>query len=73
MMNVSFLPSCASYWGLPTSKMLSRTDTTLDLLVLQLVLHAALLAAILLGLLGMGLPVGAGTENNVLADGGSVE
>lgn len=53
--------------------MLSGTNTTLDLLVLQLVLHAALLASILLGLLGLCLPVGARTENDVLADGGSVE
>lgn len=53
--------------------MLSGTDTALDLLVLELVLHATLLAAILLGLLGLCLPVGARTENDVLADGGGVE
>lgn len=53
--------------------MLSGTDTALDLLVLELVLNAALLAALLLGLLGLCLPVGAGTENDVLADGGGIE
>lgn len=53
--------------------MLSGTNTTLDLLVLELVLHAALLAAILLSLLSLCLPVDAGTENHVLADGGSIE
>lgn len=53
--------------------MLSGTNTTLDLLVLELVLHAALLAAVLLGLLGLCLPVNAGAEDDVLADGGGVE
>lgn len=53
--------------------MLSGTNTTLNLLVLELVLHAALLAALLLGLLGLRLPVDAGTEDKVLADGGGVE
>lgn len=53
--------------------MLSTANTTLDLLVLQLVLHAALLATLLLSLLSVGLPVNAGTEDDVLADGGGVE
>lgn len=53
--------------------MLSGTNTTLNLLVLQLILHAALLTAILLSLLGLSLPVDAGAEDNVLADGGSIE
>lgn len=53
--------------------MLSTANTTLDLLVLQLVLHAALLATLLLGLLSVGLPVDTRTEDDVLADGGGVE
>lgn len=53
--------------------MLSGTNTTLNLLVLELILHAALLTAIFLGLLGLSLPVDAGAEDNVLADGGSIE
>lgn len=53
--------------------MLSVTDTTLDFLVLKLVLHAALLAALLLSLLGLYLPVGAWAEDDVLADGGGIE
>lgn len=53
--------------------MLSAANTTLDLLVLELVLDAALLAASLLLLLGLSLPVDAGPENDVLADGGGIE
>lgn len=53
--------------------MLSAANTTLDLLVLELVLHAALLGALLLGLLGICLPVNLRAEDDVLADGGSVE
>ena len=59
--------------GTAGRKVLATANTTLDLLVLELVLHAALLATVLLGLLGLYLPVGAGAENNVLADGGGVE
>ena len=59
--------------GTAGSEMLSTANTTLDLLVLELVLHAALLGAILLFFLSIGLPVNGGTEHNVLADGGSVE
>ena len=53
--------------------MLSAANTTLDLLVLELILHAALLAAVLLRLRGLCLPVDAGSENDVLTDGGSIE
>lgn len=53
--------------------MLSGTDPTLDLLILELILHAALLAALLLRLLGLSLPVNAGTEDDVFTDGGGVE
>lgn len=56
-----------------SSKVLSAADTALDLLVLELVLHAALLAASLLGLDRLRLPVHAGSEDDVLADGGGVE
>lgn len=59
--------------GTARSEMLSGTNTTLNLLVLELILHAALLAALLLSLLGLSLPVGAGTENDVLTDGGGIE
>lgn len=59
--------------GTASGEMLSTANTTLDLLVLQLVLHAALLATLLLSLLSVGLPVNAGTEDDVLADGGGVE
>lgn len=52
--------------------MLSLTNTTFDLLILQLLLHATLLA-FLLGLLGMHFPVNAGTENNIFADGGGIK
>jgi hypothetical protein len=51
--------------------MLSVTDTTLDLLVLQLVLHG--LGVGVVGLvLGVLAPVGAGAEDDVLADGGGI-
>lgn len=50
--------------------MLSAANPTLDLLVLELVLHAALLAASLLLLRSLHLPVHARPENNVLAHGG---
>jgi hypothetical protein len=51
--------------------MLSVTDTTFDLLVLQLVLHG--LGVGIVGLiLGVLAPVHAGAENNVLADGGGI-
>jgi hypothetical protein len=59
--------------GTASCEMLSGTNTTLNLLVLELILHAALLAAILLSLLGLSLPVDAGTEDDVLADGGGIE
>lgn len=51
--------------------MLSRTDTTLDLLVLELVLHGlcAGIGALVLLVLA---PVNAGAEDDVLADGGGV-
>lgn len=55
------------------SEMLSAANTALDLLVLELILDAALLAAGLLLLLGLGLPVDARSEHDVLADGGGVE
>lgn len=57
----------------PGRKVLSGTNPTLDLLVLQLVLDTALLATILLSLSGLRLPVNRGPENNILADGGRVE
>lgn len=50
--------------------MLSSTDTALDLLVLQLVLHASGLWLLLLGILA---PVDRWLENNILADGGGVQ
>jgi len=59
--------------GTAGCEVLSGTNTTLNLLVLELILHAALLAAILLSLLGLSLPVNAGTEDNVFTDGGSIE
>jgi hypothetical protein len=49
--------------------MLSGTDTALDLLVLELVLHAALLRLLLLRVLA---PVDGWLEDDVLADGGGV-
>lgn len=52
--------------------MLAAANTTLDLLVLELVLHGALLG-VLLGIGGLSLPVRAGTEDHVLTDGGGVE
>lgn len=45
--------------------MLSVTDTTFDLLILQLVLHASSLSLLLLRIFS---PVGAGSEYNVLTD-----
>lgn len=54
-------------------KVLSAANTTLDLLVLELILHAALLAAVLLRLRSLCLPVDAGSESDVLTDGGSIE
>jgi hypothetical protein len=59
--------------GTASREMLSTANTTLDLLVLQLILHAALLATLLLSLLSISLPVDAGAEDDVLADGGGVE
>lgn len=53
--------------------MLATANTTLDLLVLQLILHAALLATILLRLGRLNLPVDAGPESNVLTHGGRIE
>lgn len=53
--------------------MLSAANPTLDLLVLELVLHAALLAAGLILLRSLHLPVHVRPENNVLAHGGCVE
>lgn len=50
--------------------MLPVTDPTLDLLVLQLILHTALVRLLLLGIR---LPVDARSEQDVLADGGRVE
>lgn len=49
--------------------MLSSTDTALDLLALQLVLHRSSLWLLLLGILA---PVDAWLEDDVLADGGGV-
>lgn len=51
-------------------EVLAVTDPTLDLLVLQLLLHAALVRLLLLG---VGLPVDAGPEDDVLAHGRRVE
>jgi hypothetical protein len=53
--------------------MLSAANTTLDLLVLELVLDAALLGAGLLSLRGLSPPVHTGSEDDILADGGGVE
>lgn len=58
--------------GTASSEMLSATDTTLDLLVLELILDATLLA-LLLSLLRLCLPVHARSENDVLSNGGRVE
>ena len=52
--------------------MFSAADTALDLLVLELILDTALFA-LLLGLRCLRLPVHAGSENDVLTDGGRVE
>lgn len=59
--------------GTASRKVLATANPTLDLLVLELILHAALLTTFLLGLLGLRLPVHAGTEHDVLTDGGGVE
>lgn len=59
--------------GTAGREMLSTANTTLDLLVLELILHAALLGTLLLGLLSVSLPVDAGAEDDVFADGGGVE
>lgn len=59
--------------GTASSEMLSAANTTLDLLVLELVLNAALLGALLLFLLGVRLPVDGGTEHDVLTNGGGIE
>lgn len=53
--------------------MLSATDSAFDLLILQLILHASLLASGLLRLLRLCLPVHAGSENDILADRGRIE
>ena len=58
--------------GTAGCEMLATANTTLDLLVLELVLHATLLG-VLLRLSSLGLPVCAGTEDHVLAHGGRVE
>jgi hypothetical protein len=58
--------------GTAGCEMLAAANTTLDLLVLELVLHGALLG-VLLGIGGLSLPVRAGTEDHVLTDGGGVE
>lgn len=50
--------------------MLSGTDTALDLLSLQLVLHRSWLWLLLLGILA---PVDAWLEDDVLADSGSIQ
>lgn len=54
-------------------KVLATADTALDLLVLELILHAALLSTGLLLLLGLRLPVHAGPEGDILAHGCRVE
>lgn len=59
--------------GTASSKVLATANTTLDLLVLQLILHTALLATVLLRLSRLKLPVDAGPENNVLTHGGRIE
>lgn len=53
--------------------MLSAANTTLDLLVLELILNTTLFATCLLGLLCLHLPVYTGSENDVLTDGRGVE
>lgn len=58
--------------GTAGCEMLATANTTLDLLVLELVLHAALFR-VLLGFGGLSLPVRAGAEDHVLTDGGGVE
>lgn len=58
--------------GTAGCEMLAAANTTLDLLVLELVLHTALLRVLLI-LDGLGPPVRAGAEDHVLANGGGVE
>lgn len=53
--------------------MLAAANTTLDLLVLELILDATLLTTGLLSFLGLRLPVHAWSEDDVLADGGGVK
>lgn len=55
--------------GTSGCEMLAVTDTALDLLVLQLVLHASGVGLLLLGVLA---PVRAGSEYDVLANGGGI-
>src|SRR5947207_2907550 len=52
----------------PGCKVLSATDPTLDLLVLELVFHASFLTASFLSFLRMRLPVHTGPKNDILAD-----
>lgn len=52
--------------------MLSLTNTTFDLLILQLLLDATLLS-FLLGLLSMYFPVDAGTEDDIFANRGGIK
>lgn len=54
--------------GTASRKVFATANPTLNLFVLELVLHAALLTTLLLGLLGLRLPVHAGTEHDVLTD-----
>ena len=54
-------------------KMLATANPTLDLLVFQLVLHVPLLAACLLRLLRLNLPVDTGPESNILTHRRRVE
>ena len=54
-------------------KVLSAADPTLDLLVLELILHAALLATFLLCLCRLRLPVHARPEGDVLTHRGRLE
>ena len=57
--------------GTASRKMLSVADTTLDLLVLQLVLHALSIGVVGL-ILGILAPVNAGSKDDVLADRGGI-
>lgn len=59
--------------GTASGEMLSTANTTLDLLVLELVLNAALLGTLLLFFLGVCLPVNLGAEHDVLTYGGGVK